>query len=158
MPTQRPAPEPFIALFAFLLNFVWEMWQVPFFDGIGAGGHWQGVIICTRATLGDVAIALFAFWTVAAISRARFWLLAPTGMQLAVFLAIGVLVTVVFEALATGMLDRWQYAGKMPTLPWLGTGLLPLLQWLLLPPCILWLARGQVLGIEQQDKSKSRTS
>ncbi|WP_205527550.1 hypothetical protein [Halomonas sp. JS92-SW72] len=35
----------------------------------------------------------------------------------------------------------------MPTLPLLGTGLAPLLQWLLLPPLIVWLARRQLLGV-----------
>ncbi|MEX0958917.1 MAG: hypothetical protein WDZ63_06475 [Burkholderiales bacterium] len=151
MPARRaPAPEPFVALFAFLLNFVWEMWQVPFYDGIGEGGHWNGVMVCTRATLGDVGIVLCAFWSVAVFSRSRRWLLAPTRAQIAAFLVVGVLITVIFEAIATGLLDRWQYGTTMPTLPLLGTGLLPLLQWLALPPLLLWLARNQVLGIERQ--------
>lgn len=147
---RKVPPEPFVALFAFLLNFVWEMWQVPFFDGIDDGTHWHGVLVCTRATLGDVGIALFAFWTVAAFSRSRRWLLAPERTQFIAFLAVGVLITVVFEALATGTLNRWQYGAAMPTIPWLGTGILPLLQWLLLPPVILWLARNQIIGTESQ--------
>lgn len=31
----------------------------------------------------------------------------------------------------------WAYSELMPTLPWLGTGLAPLLQWLLIPPLAL---------------------
>lgn len=46
---------------------------------------------------------------------------------------------------ATEIQQRWQYAGRTPTLPLLGTGLTPLLQWNLLPPLILWLARRQII-------------
>ena len=145
-------PEIFVVLFAFLLNFVWEMWQVPFFREIGDGTHLQGVIACTQATLGDTAIVLFAFWGVALFSRSRFWLLAPGPAQIAVFLAVGLGVTIVFEALAIGPLERWRYNGAMPTLPWLGTGLLPMLQWLALPPLVLWLARGQVIAAGRRNQ------
>jgi hypothetical protein len=162
MPTQRGAsgllsrlpaqPEVFIALYAFLLNFVWEMWQVPFFRDIGDGPHWSGVISCTQATFGDAAIALFAYGCVALSSRARFWLLAPARREIAAYLAIGLAVTIVFEALATGPLERWRYSEAMPTLPWLGTGVLPLAQWLALPPLVLWLARGQIRGARSGDR------
>jgi hypothetical protein len=47
-------------------------------------------------------------------------------------------VTLVLEWLATEVLDRWSYSDAMPELPVLGTGLLPVLQWILLPPLIVW--------------------
>jgi hypothetical protein len=50
------------------------------------------------------------------------------------------------EHLATGVLNRWQYADAMPVVPVLGTGLAPVLQWLLLPLPVLGLARGQLRG------------
>lgn len=82
-------PEFVLAFFGFLLNFVWEMWAVPF----------------------------------------------------AVYLGIGIAITVVMEHLAIEILDRWSYAEGAPALPLLGTGLAPLLQWLLLPPLALSLTR-----------------
>ena len=39
---------------------------------------------------------------------------------------------------------RWEYAEAMPRLPLLGTGLAPLLQWLLIPPLVIWLVRRQI--------------
>ena len=39
--------------------------------------------------------------------------------------------------------QTWAYTEMMPQVPVLGTGLSPLLQWLLLPSLALWLARGQ---------------
>jgi hypothetical protein len=62
--------------------------------------------------------------------------------------AVGISNTIVLEWLATGSLDRWQYSVVMLWLPVLGTGLLPLLQWTLLPAVILVLLQRQVRGAE----------
>lgn len=137
-------PEVNVALFAFLLNFVWEFFQVPFFEDMADMAHWDAVKICTSATVGDIGIALVAFWSVAALSRSRSWILSPSGWQVLTFVAVGVLITVVAEWLATDVLNRWAYATSMPTLPLLGTGLLPLLQWLVLPPLVVWFVRRQL--------------
>ena len=53
-------PEVNIAIFAFLLNFVWEFWQVPFFEGMPTAPHWEAIKFCTSATVGDVALALLS--------------------------------------------------------------------------------------------------
>lgn len=139
-------PEFNVALFAFLLNFPWEFLQVPFFAEMPAMAHWDAVVFCTRATLGDVLIALTAFWVVAALRRSRQWLRRPDAREILGFVAFGIMITIALEWHATELQQRWQYAEWMPTLPLLGTGLAPLFQWLLLPPLILWLARRQMLG------------
>ncbi len=58
----------------------------------------------------------------------------------------GLVLTIAYEFAATGPLAFWEYAPSQPRLPILGTGLAPMLQWLLLPPFTLWLARIHVLG------------
>ena len=60
------------------------------------------------------------------------------------------LATIALEWLATNAWDRWQYAARMPTLPVLGTGLTPLLQWLVLPLLLLWLVRRQLRDVDEQ--------
>ena len=137
-------PELNVAFFAFLLNFVWEFLQVPFFRGMAEAPHWEAVQSCTLATLGDAGIALVAFWIVALAARSRSWVIHPTARQLMGFLAVGVVITITFEWLATEVLDRWSYAESMPTLPLLGTGVLPILQWIVLPPVVVWLVRRQL--------------
>ncbi len=137
-------PEINLAIFAFLLNLVWEMWQVPFFLGIGEQPHWQGIKLCTWATMGDVEITLAAFWVTAIVARSRNWLVHPGRLYLFIFVGTGLAATILFEALALGPLERWSYSDTMPRLPILGTGLLPLLQWLVLPPLIIWFARRQM--------------
>ncbi|MCL7938983.1 hypothetical protein M8009_01515 [Halomonas sp. ATCH28] len=58
----------------------------------------------------------------------------------------GLMITVGLEWHATVIAQRWGYAPMMPTLPWLGTGPMPLLQWLVLPPLILWIASRHFIG------------
>jgi hypothetical protein len=143
-------PEWNIAIFSFLLNFVWEIQQMPFFQVPPEFSYLNLIRNCTLATVGDVGISLIAFWSVAALSKSRQWFRQPRCSQIVGFILVGIVITVVFEALATGALNRWQYAQLMPTLPLLGTGLLPLLQWLLLPPIILWFVKRQLSDIQQR--------
>ncbi|MBU8542042.1 MULTISPECIES: hypothetical protein [Falsiroseomonas] len=133
-----------MAVFAFLLNYPWEFLQVPLFRGMATASHWEAIRICTSATLGDAVIAVIAFWGVAAATRTRRWILAPSVGQLAGFVAIGVAITLVLEWLATGPLERWEYAEAMPLVPLLGVGLSPVLQWILLPPLVAWFVRRQL--------------
>ena len=75
-------PELHIALGAFLLNFPWEFLQVPFFATMTAIPHWDGVVACTRATLGDAAISLLAYWVASLRVGTRDWLSAPSASGL----------------------------------------------------------------------------
>jgi hypothetical protein len=137
-------PEFSVLLFSFLLNLVWEFWQVPFFRGMADQPHWLGVKACTQATLGDSGIALAAFWVTAMVARNRGWILRPNTLDISVFLGVGVVLTIFLEALATGMFERWAYSDAMPRLPRIGIGLMPLLQWLVIPPLVLWFVRRQI--------------
>ena len=143
------SPEFNLGVLAFLLNLVWEFWQIPFFVGMAEQPHWLGVRICTQSTLGDVAILLAAFWITAIAARTRQWILLPRRQDLAIFLGIGIIATALFESVATGPAGRWAYTTTMPRLPLIGTGLLPLLQWLVIPPLVLWFARRQIRGDRQ---------
>lgn len=132
-------PEIPVALFAFLLNFVWEFWQAPFFRDMTEAMHGAGILACSRAALGDTAIALVAYWGVA-FWNSRFWLRRPTVLQISGYIGIGVAITVLLEWSATRWLGRWQYSEQMPLVPVLELGLVPLLQWVIVPPAVLALA------------------
>ncbi len=137
-------PEINVALFAFFLNFLWEMWQAPFFEELINMPHWEATKMCTEAAAGDAVIATVSFWGVALATRTRAWILRPHWRTVAGFVALGVMITIIVEAFAVGSLDRWQYAEVMPTLPFLGTGLLPILQWIIIPPLVVWFVRRQL--------------
>jgi hypothetical protein len=44
------SPEANVMLFSFLVNFVWEMWQVPFYKSLPTIDHMDAVRICTQAS------------------------------------------------------------------------------------------------------------
>lgn len=141
-------PEFNVVLFALLLNFPWEFLQVPLFDGMPQARHWDAVKACARAAVGDAAIALAAFGVVAFAERSRAWVMQPRWRSALTFTGFGVFVTAVIERLALSGLwvERWEYSSLMPVVPGLGVGLSPLMQWLLLPPLLLWLVRRQLAG------------
>lgn len=139
-------PEFPVVIFSFLLHFVWEFLQVPMFDGMAEMSHWEAVKLCLSATVGDVGFALTAFWAASLFARSRSWFESPQYLPFAVFIAVGVLLTVAFEYYYVNVSLRWTYSDAMPLVPPFGTGLSPLLQWLIVPIIVIWLARRHILG------------
>ena len=136
-------PEFNVALFAFLLNLPWELWQVPMFDRMAAAPHWEAVKTCSRAAAGDAVIAVVAYWAVALVVRHRGWVVVPTLSRLLGFTVCGLAITIAIERLALDGLwmQGWSYSSLMPVVPGLGVGLSPLVQWPILPPLLIWLVR-----------------
>lgn len=145
-----------LALFAFLLNFVWEFLQVPWYREMSTVPHWAGIRMCTTATAGDVVILLAAYALSAVTVRSRWWIRTSSRRAMAVFIAGGIAITIAFEWLNVYVLDRWAYASGMPLL--VGIGLSPLLQWVVVPPATLWLARRHLGGAPGATSSLLETS
>jgi hypothetical protein len=148
-PADRLPVGPFVVMLgvaSLFLHFAWEMWQVPFFVGMEATAHGQVVWLCTRATFGDVGIALAALapllWPGVGVRR----LIALQPGALILYVAAGLLVTIAFEFAATEVLGRWAYSSTMPRLPVLGTGVTPILQWIVIPPVAVIFARYVSIG------------
>ena len=141
----RDAPETNLVLFGFLMSFPWEMLQAPLYIGMAEAPHWSATLSCLVATLGDCVLFLVAFEMTAAIFRNRHWIRTATFLQVFWFTAIGLIVTVLIEEAAVrGIGWNWRYTALMPRLPLLGTGLSPVLQWMILPPLVMWLVRRQL--------------
>lgn len=132
-------------LFTFLLHFAWEFLQVPFFAQMPSTEHWQAIETCLKATVGDVTIALVSFALAALIDRGFRWFLQPSGRALSAYLTTGLIATIFLEryAIATG---RWSYSELMPVLPIIGIGLVPIVQWTLIPLITVFLTRRFHLG------------
>lgn len=128
------------------LHFVWEMGQGGWFASMDPLSFWHATLLCARATLGDVVITAVAFAIAAVAARSLHWPAEnnPSLLPFAIFIATGLAVTVAYEihALAAG---EWSYAETMPTIE--GIGLLPILQWLIIPTAelaafrLLWRSR-----------------
>lgn len=135
----RPIPaELDLLVLSFMGHFTWELLQAPLFSSLTDKGHIPGILICLKATLGDLGIALAAFWAASVAGRGRDWAAHPAVVPVAVYLSTGLAITIGFEFLSTEILDRWTYAPDMPRLPLFGTGLSPFLQWLIIPSLVLW--------------------
>ena len=129
-----------LALYSFLLHFVWEMLQFPLYVSPAASAHQLGIRMCLRATFGDVAIALSAYIVVAGWTQTWCW--RASRVRVAMYLVVGLAITVLLEVLNVHVWHRWAYAAAMPTL--LGVGVSPLLQWIIVPLLALWLTQRRV--------------
>jgi hypothetical protein len=140
------APEFNVAIFALLLNFAWEILQAPLYVGMAEMPHAQVTKACLQATVGDAVIMLIAFGVVAVAVRSRRWIVASSGWQLALFVTIGLSATAAIEWLATRgyWISSWNYLPTMPLVPGTGIGMVPLLQWVLLPLLTVWFVRRQL--------------
>jgi hypothetical protein len=61
-----------------------------------------------------------------------------------VFVLAGVATPAVLEWHATRVVSRWAHAAAMPMLPGMGIGLLPVLQWVVVPLAVVWFVRRQL--------------
>jgi hypothetical protein len=136
-------PELNIVFFSFLLNFVWEALQTPFFVDIS---DQINTIIWYRfhCTLGDVVITLGSFWLVALISKTRTWFLNPTKGKLLLFVAFGVSYTIFSEIKNVSWNKLWGYSDLMPVIPSIEVGIIPLIQWIIVPPLLIFIVRRQL--------------
>lgn len=136
----RCLPLAGIALLVTLLgHYVWEIGHAQFFADHAGAPLSSYALHCFVASIGDVVIAFVAFGVAALAFGRAGWPLEkrPVGAA-ALWLAVGLAITVGFELYATAT-GRWAYAPSMPTL--LGIGLLPLLQWIVVPTATLLLIR-----------------
>ncbi|MFK5980390.1 MAG: hypothetical protein QM488_16040 [Rhizobiaceae bacterium] len=133
-----------LVVFSFLLHFIWEFVQAPTYAGMIELNHWDGIKLCMSATFGDVGFALTAYWLTSAIARSRSWVLHPSLNNLLIFLSVGIALTIGFEYYYTNISLRWTYSELMPLVPPIGTGLSPLLQWIIIPVLVLWFTRRQL--------------
>lgn len=135
-------------LFALLLNYPWEFIQAPLFEGMAERPHWEAVKACTQAAVGDAVIMVVSYWGVAALGRDRAWISGPRSLDVMLFSSIGVGITVVIELLVLHgwWVSGWRYSAAMPVIPGLGVGLVPVLQWVVLPLLVVVLVARQLRG------------
>jgi len=127
-----------LALVGFLLNGNWEWLQTPFYRNDDASLN-QVVWFRLHCTLGDVIILMGCALGVTAVRRSTSWLAKPELSEIALLTALGVGYTAFSELVNLGR-GAWAYSELMPLLPGTSIGVVPLLQWLVLPALALWLA------------------
>ena len=138
-------PEFNIFLFGVLLNFVWELLQMPLFAESPDHSHyWTVILMCGFATIADGVILLIAFWVASGFARSRGWIMTGDRKPVLVCVLVGLAITCAIELLATAN-GIWHYSDRMPQL--FGIGLSPFFQWVFPPLITLWLTKRQMAGI-----------
>ncbi len=138
---QSVIPELDLLILSFPVHFTWEFLQAPLFRNMQTATHMEGIRICLQATLGDMVIALVAFWMASVLAGTRQWIARPNRRTIAAWLSTGLALTFVLEFYSTEVMARWVYGASMPRLPLIGTGLAPVAQWIVIPLLVLWYMR-----------------
>jgi hypothetical protein len=117
-----------------LVNYVWEMAQAPLYKGMDDFSvvWWH----CGLAALGDGLLVLLIYAVGWVVLRGQDWFTHPGTVGYVVMLLAGLVIAVSIEWLAVFIANRWAYTARMPLVPALNVGLVPVAQMLVLPPLI----------------------
>ncbi len=139
---------------SFLAHLIWEILQLPFYTVWTTGTLAQQAFAVVHCTIGDTMIAGLSLLLALALFARPTW---PSTGVVRVFvagLAIGVAYTVYSEWLNVSVRRSWAYSDLMPVVPVLGTGLAPLLQWLVVPTLAQWVAIGRPPWIDHRQPQR----
>ncbi len=129
-----------IIILTFFLNLVWEKLQMYFYsDTVRFSEHWER---CLVASLGDVFLVGVIFFLQAIIFQDGHWFISGNITKWITLVALSIIVAIIVETwgLHTG---RWAYHSRMPIVPLLEVGILPILQMVVLVPIIVFFTQRQ---------------
>jgi hypothetical protein len=118
-------------------NLAWEAAQLPLYTIWTEASARAIAFAVLHCTVGDGMIGAFSLAAALVLLGAREWPVRRTAGVVVVATVVGLGYTVFSEWLNVEIRGAWAYAEAMPRLPLLGTGLAPVLQWLVLPPLAL---------------------
>lgn len=137
-------PEVNVVGFGFLLHTPWELWLT----GRGPSSHLAvtGELAAAISVAAAVhaAIALVAFWIVAGAGGGRRWVRSSSREGATVFVFASVLLTLIVESLATGVLTGWEHATFIPTVVEPGLAYASLGQFVTVPLLLLGILTRQL--------------
>lgn len=119
-----------------ILHLIWEILQLPLYTIWSTGSSAEIAFAVLHCTTGDLMIASLSLLIALLLVGSRSWPAERFTSVMMATIIIGIGYTVYSEWVNTAVRKTWQYSNLMPTLPVLGTGLSPLIQWLIVP----WIA------------------
>lgn len=136
-------------MIGFLIAFVWEMLQLPFYEAGGLTPA-QAAYRCGLASFGDAGIMVAAYLVGSIGNSYSPWLVRWPAGRFSAYLATGLVITASVEVLAVGTDWGWTYSDLMPLLPGTHIGLVPMLMWVIVPTATLWLVRRIGIGSKER--------
>ena len=147
-------PIAYWAVVSVVLNYTWEMAQVPFFSSMASAPLREHALRCLGSAAGDVLLGGFAYFLASLTARSFSWPgSARWVLPTSAWILFGLAVTVVIERVAVAN-GRWTYGEAMPTI--FGVGLLPLFQWLVVPLITLAIWRALISRCSRTDCTRSQ--
>jgi hypothetical protein len=126
------------------LHLIWEAVQLPLYTIWNTGSPPEIAFAVFHCTVGDFMIATLSLVMALVCFGGPAWPHQRFIPVMVATLAFGIAYTIYSEYLNTAVRKAWAYSELMPTLPLLGTGLSPLLQWIVVPMVGLALMQHQV--------------
>ncbi len=119
------------------LHLIWETLQLPLYTIWRTGTNFEIAFAVIHCTAGDVMIAAVSLAAAVLLFQHRTWPPQNWVPIVVATLVFGIAITIYSEWLNTVIRKTWAYSDLMPIVPVLGTGLSPLLQWVMVPLCAL---------------------
>ena len=126
---------------SFLLNFVWEISQMPLYGEMGMGirsNYLEFLKIHWEVSLKDALMVVAVYLAVGFLLRNWQWAKSFNRGWILLWVVLPFW-QVVVEYYSVYLYHRWEYAEAMPLV--FGIGLLPILQMLILPTVAILLSR-----------------
>ncbi len=130
-------------MISFILHLVWEVAQLPLYT-IWSEPVARQAFAVIHCTVGDLMIAGLSLLVALALGNEPSWPNSGSRAIWQLLLVFGAGYTVYSEWLNVNVRGSWSYSPLMPTLPVIGTGLSPLLQWLVVPTLAIMMAIGRL--------------
>ncbi len=135
-------------------HLIWEVLQLPLYTVWTTGTLAQQAFAVLHCTLGDAMIAGLSLLVALALFARATWPSTDVVRVFVVSLTIGVAYTIYSEWLNVNVRKSWAYSDLMPVVPGLGTGLAPLLQWVVVPTLAQWVAIGRPPWIDHREPQR----
>lgn len=133
-------------------NLAWEFLHLPLYTIWTDSPFRENAFAAVHCTAGDLLIASSTLiLSLLALGR-HDWPQQGVRPVIAATMTMGIAYTIFSEWLNIDVRSAWAYREVMPVMPWLGTGLSPLLQWLVVPGMAFWWALRPVASLNDETR------
>ena len=121
-------------------KLVWEFLQLPLYTIWYKGSSREIIFAVLHCTGGDILIATTVLLATLIIIATGSWPRGRYAIVAETAILGGIAYTILSEWLNTEIRGSWAYTDLMPQLPLIGTGIAPLVQWIIVPAAAFWWA------------------
>lgn len=135
-------------VFVMAANLAWEIAQLPLYTIWAEGAARQIAFAVLHCTAGDLLIASGSLLGALLLAGVPTWPADRYWPTAALAIVAGLAYTMCSEWLNTEIRASWTYGNLMPRLPWIGSGVAPVAQWIvILLAGFTWLRRSAIAGV-----------